>query len=215
LQTLIESFRDWGRDCWCEPGKDNTCGKRFDWQFGSLPCGYDHKYTYSHIGYNLKATDMQAALGASQLTKLPDFIARRKANFSHLRRNLESLQDLLVLPEATKGSDPSWFGFPIGIREGAPISRIELTRALEARKIGTRLLFGGNLVRQPAYEGNQYRVVGTLHNADFVMNNVFWLGVYPALTAPMLDFVAETIAGFVAQSTAQRKKTLPTFAQGN
>ncbi len=215
LQTLIESFRDWGRDCWCEPGKDNTCGKRFDWQFGSLPCGYDHKYTYSHIGYNLKATDMQAALGASQLTKLPDFIARRKANFSHLRRNLESLQDLLILPEATQGSDPSWFGFPIGIREGAPISRIELTRALEARKIGTRLLFGGNLVRQPAYEGNQYRVVGTLHNADFVMNNVFWLGVYPALTAPMLDFVAETIAGFVAQSTAKSKETLPTFAQGN
>ena len=215
LQTLIESFRDWGRDCWCEPGKDNTCGKRFDWQLGSLPCGYDHKYTYSHIGYNLKATDMQAALGASQLTKLPDFIARRKANFSYLRRQLESLQDLLVLPEATQGSDPSWFGFPIGVREGAPISRIELTRALEARKIGTRLLFGGNLVRQPAYEGNQYRVVGTLHNADFVMNNVFWVGVYPGLTAPMLDFVAETIAGFVAQSTAQRKETLPTFAQGN
>src|ERR1700756_834298 len=138
LQTLIESFRDWGRDCWCEPGKDNTCGKRFDWQLGSLPCGYDHKYTYSHIGYNLKATDMQAALGASQITKLPKFIALRKENFAYLRKKLQSLEDLLLLPEATKGADPSWFGFPIGIRTDAPINRTELTRALEAKKIGTR-----------------------------------------------------------------------------
>jgi CDP-4-dehydro-6-deoxyglucose reductase, E1 len=200
LQTLIESFRDWGRDCWCEPGKDNTCGKRFEWQLGSLPCGYDHKYTYSHVGYNLKATDMQAALGASQLTRLPEFIARRKANFAHLRKRLEPLEDLLVLPQATQGADPSWFGFPIGIRKDAPISRSELTRALEAKKIGTRLLFGGNLTRQHAYEGRQYRVVGNLPNTDYVMNHVFWIGVYPGLTTEMLDFVAETIVEFAAAS---------------
>src|ERR1022692_2903929 len=198
LQVLIDSFRDWGRDCWCEPGKDNTCGKRFDWQLGSLPCGYDHKYTYSHIGYNLKATDMQAALGASQLTKLPEFIARRKANFAYLRNKLEPLQDMLLLPEATKGADPSWFGFPIGIRKGAPISRLELTRALEAKKIGTRLLFGGNLARQPAYEGREYRVIGRLPNTDYVLNHVFWIGVYPGLTKEMLDFVAATVFDFAA-----------------
>ena len=198
LQTLIESFRDWGRDCWCEPGKDNTCGKRFDWQLGSLPCGYDHKYTYSHIGYNLKATDMQAALGASQLTKLPHFIARRKENFAYLRHKLEPLEDLLVLPKATQGADPSWFGFPIGIREGTPVSRLELTRALEAKKIGTRLLFGGNLTRQPVYEGCEYRVIGSLPNSDYVMNEVFWIGVYPGLTTKMLDFVADTVLDFAA-----------------
>ena len=198
LQTLIESFRDWGRDCWCEPGKDNTCGKRFDWQLGALPCGYDHKYTYSHIGYNLKATDMQAALGASQLTKLSHFIVRRKENFAYLRNKLEPLQDLLVLPEATLGADPSWFGFPIGIRKGAPISRIDLTRALEAKKIGTRLMFGGNLTRQPAYEGCDYRVIGSLPNTDYVMNHVFWIGVYPGLTKEMLDFVAKTVFEFAA-----------------
>ena len=198
LKTLIESFRDWGRDCWCEPGRDNTCGKRFEWQLGSLPCGYDHKYTYSHIGYNLKATDMQAALGASQLTKLPQFIARRKENFAYLRQKFQSLEDVLVLPEATSGSDPSWFGFPIGIREGAPLNRTELTRALEAKKIGTRLLFGGNLARQPAYEGSEYRVIGGLPNTDYVMNQVFWIGVYPGLTVKMLDFVAETVLEFAA-----------------
>src|ERR1700733_3396291 len=152
LQVLIDSFRDWGRDCWCEPGKDNTCGKRFDWQLGSLPCGYDHKYTYSHIGYNLKATDMQAALGASQLTKLPGFIASRKANFHHLKTALAGLEEYLILPEATPHSDPSWFGFPMGVREGAPFRRADLIRVLDANRIGTRLLFGGNLVRQPAYQ---------------------------------------------------------------
>lgn len=213
LQTLIESFRDWGRDCWCEPGKDNTCGKRFDWQLGSLPCGYDHKYTYSHIGYNLKATDMQAALGASQLTKLPEFIASRKANFAYLRSKLEPLGDLLVLPEATPHSDPSWFGFPIGVRENASFRREDLIRALDANKIGTRLLFGGNLLRQPAYENCQYRVAGELHNTDFVMNNVLWVGVYPGLTRPMLDFVATTIAGFIAQSKSRRGETQPTVEQ--
>src|SRR5215469_2243603 len=200
LQTLIESFRDWGRGCWCDPGKDNTCGKRFEWQLGSLPCGYDHKYTYSHIGYNLKATDMQAALGASQLTKLPQFIARRRENFAYLRQKFQPLEDVFVLPEATRGSDPSWFGFPIGIREGAPLNRTELTRALEAKKIGTRLLFGGNLARQPAYEGSEYRVIGDLPNTDYVMNQVFWIGVYPGLTMKMLDFVAETVLEFTAMA---------------
>jgi len=200
LKTLIESFRDWGRDCWCEPGRDNTCGKRFEWQLGSLPCGYDHKYTYSHIGYNLKATDMQAALGASQLTKLPQFIARRRENFAYLRQKFQPLEDVFVLPEATRGSDPSWFGFPIGIREGAPLNRTELTRALEAKKIGTRLLFGGNLARQPAYEGSEYRVIGDLPNTDYVMNQVFWIGVYPGLTVEMLDFVAETVLEFTTMA---------------
>jgi len=199
LQLIIESFRDWGRDCWCEPGKDNTCGKRFDWQLGSLPCGYDHKYTYSHIGYNLKATDMQAALGASQITKLPGFIESRKANFRHLLTALKPLEDVLILPQATQGADPSWFGFPIGVRDGAPFKRQELVRALEAKKIGTRLLFAGNLLRQPAYEGCEYRVVGELKNTDFVMNSVFWIGVYPGLTTEMLDYVVESIRGFVRE----------------
>ena len=198
LQTIIESFRDWGRDCWCDPGKDNTCGKRFEWQLGSLPCGYDHKYTYSHIGYNLKATDMQAALGLSQIAKLPRFIERRKENFRHLRTALEPLEKHLILPEATPGSDPSWFGFPIGVRADAPFRRDELIRALEAKKIGTRLLFAGNLLRQPAYEGCEYRAIGDLPNTDFVMNNVFWIGVYPGLTKTMLDFVAATLAEFAA-----------------
>src|ERR1700760_4905594 len=150
LQVLIDSFRDWGRDCWCEPGMDNTCGKRFEWQLGSLPCGYDHKYTYSHIGYNLKATDMQAALGVSQLTKLPNFVERRKENFAYLKGALKPLEEFLILPEATEGSDPSWFGFPIGVKTDAPFTRDQLTKALETQKIGTRLLFAGNLLRQPA-----------------------------------------------------------------
>jgi len=201
LQVLVESFRDWGRDCWCEPGKENTCGKRFDWQLGSLPCGYDHKYTYSHIGYNLKATDMQAALGTSQIEKLPHFIERRKQNFRHLFKGLQSLQDYLVLPEATPGSDPSWFGFPIGVRESAPFNRRDLVAALEAKRIGTRLLFGGNLLRQPAYEGCESRVIGELKNTDFAMNNVFWIGVYPGLTEEMLDYVAANILAFCKEST--------------
>jgi CDP-6-deoxy-D-xylo-4-hexulose-3-dehydrase len=202
LQVLIESFRDWGRDCWCDPGKDNTCGKRFDWQLGTLPCGYDHKYTYSHIGYNLKATDMQAALGASQIAKLPEFIARRKENFRYLHEALKPLKEFLLLPEATPGSDPSWFGFPIGVRLNAPFRRDGLIHALEANKIATRLLFGGNLLRQPAYKDCEYRVIGDLPNTDFVMNNVFWIGVYPGLTKPMLDFVAGAFAEFVLESTA-------------
>jgi CDP-4-dehydro-6-deoxyglucose reductase, E1 len=213
LQTIIESFRDWGRDCWCETGKDNTCGKRFDWQLGSLPCGYDHKYTYSHIGYNLKATDMQAALGASQLTKLPQFIARRQENFRYLHAALAGLEEHLILPKASAHSDPSWFGFPIAVREHAPFRRDDLTRALEANKIGTRLLFGGNLLRQPAYEGCVYRICGELRNTDFVMNNVFWLGVYPKLTAPMLDFVATTITEFIANLKSGRRDSQDMLAQ--
>ena len=205
LQVLIDSFRDWGRDCWCEPGVDNTCGKRFDWQLGSLPCGYDHKYTYSHVGYNLKATDMQAALGVSQMDKLPDFIARRKANFAYLKNALQPLEEFLVLPEATAESDPSWFGFPIGIRAGAPFTRDQLTRALENQKIGTRLLFAGNLLRQPAYEGWEHRVVGEMTNTDYVMNHVFWIGVFPGLTDEMLDFIVKTAVEFVEQAKAGLK----------
>ncbi len=205
LQVLIDSFRDWGRDCWCEPGVDNTCGKRFDWQLGTLPCGYDHKYTYSHVGYNLKATDMQAALGVAQIEKLPHFIARRKENFAYLKRALQPLEEYLILPEATADADPSWFGFPIAVKADAPFTRDQMTRALDQQRIGTRLLFGGNLLRQPAYAGYTYRVVGELKNTDFVMNQVFWIGVYPGLTEPMLDFVVSTVKAFVAQAIAGLK----------
>lgn len=189
LRTLAESFRDWGRDCWCEPGKDNTCGKRFEWQLGELPCGYDHKYTYSHIGYNLKVTDMQAAIGVAQLQKLPGFIEARRRNFRLLHAGLSDLREFLILPEATPGSDPSWFGFPIAVRPGAPFTRDQVTRHLEDHGIKTRLLFGGNLVRQPAYRDIQKRMVGDLTNSDFVMNHVFWIGVYPGLTAPKIDYI--------------------------
>lgn len=196
LKKIIESFRDWGRDCWCEPGKDNTCYKRFDWQLGDLPHGYDHKYTYSHIGYNLKATDMQAAVGVSQLKKLTSFIERRRANFDYLTELLSPIQKFFILPQATQNSTPSWFGFPIFVRPEAPFSRDELVRHLEARKIGTRLLFGGNLIHQPAYRGKKYRVIGDLRNSDAVMHSVFWIGVYPGLTKPMIEYVAETISEF-------------------
>ncbi len=197
LKTLVESFRDWGRDCWCEPGKDNTCGKRFDWQLGQLPYGFDHKYTYSHIGYNLKATDMQAAVGVSQLRKLPAFVAARRANFRHLHHALSDLADVLILPEPTPGSDPSWFGFPICVREGSRFTREALVRHLNEKKIGTRLLFGGNLLRQPAYQDVPHRQIGDLKNTDFVMRQLFWVGVYPGLTRQMLDYVAEQIRWFV------------------
>ena len=197
LKTIAESFRDWGRDCWCEPGKDNTCGKRFDWELGQLPCGYDHKYTYSHIGYNLKMTDMQAAVGLSQLEKLPGFIAARLKNFAYLYERLKPVEDVLLLPESTPDAEPSWFGFPIGVREDAPFDRDALIRELESRKIATRLLFGGNLVRQPAYQSTEFRVIGDLRNTDFVMRNVFWIGVFPGLTESMLDYAAETITNFV------------------
>ena len=193
LKTIAESFRDWGRDCWCEPGKDNTCGKRFDQQLGELPCGYDHKYTYSHIGYNLKLTDMQAAVGVAQLAKLPDFVEARKANFQALKAGLVDMQDIFILPEATADSDPSWFGFPLAVRPESGFSRQQVVAHVEGAKISTRLLFGGNLLRQPAYQNIEHRKVGDLRNSDFVMNNVFWVGVYPGLTPAMLDYTISTL----------------------
>ncbi len=191
LKKLAESFRDWGRDCWCDPGKSNTCGCRFEWKLGDLPAGYDHKYIYSHIGYNLKATDMQAAVGVAQLKKLPGFIATRRSNFAKLHAALSDLDDIFILPEATQHSDPSWFGFPLAIRDGAPTTRSQVIAFLESRNIATRLLFGGNLLRQPAYREIKRRVIGDLKNTDFVMNNVFWIGLYPGITQPMIDYTTE------------------------
>jgi CDP-4-dehydro-6-deoxyglucose reductase, E1 len=192
LKKLAESFRDWGRDCWCDPGKSNTCGRRFEWQLGGLPDGYDHKYIYSHIGYNLKATDMQAAIGVAQLKKLSGFIAARRVNFAQLHSALKDLDEFFILPEATLKSDPSWFGFPLAVRQGAPATRKQIVRFLESRNIATRLLFGGNLLRQPAYRDVQRRVIGDLSNTDFVMNNVFWIGLYPGITGSMVEYMAET-----------------------
>ncbi len=203
LTKLIESFRDWGRDCWCATGKDNTCGKRFEWQLGALPQGYDHKYTYSHLGYNLKVTEMQAAAGVAQLEKLEGFIAARKRNFAHLAERLEPLSDVLLLPQATPGSDPSWFGFPLAVKPESGLRRDTVLRFLNARKIGTRLLFGGNLLRQPAYRAIEKRVAGDLPNSDFVTENVFWLGVFPGLTEAMLDYVVASLFE-VAGSRASR-----------
>jgi CDP-6-deoxy-D-xylo-4-hexulose-3-dehydrase len=197
LQSIIESFRDWGRDCWCDPGKENTCGKRFQWQLGSLPYGYDHKYIYSHIGYNLKMTDMQAAVGLSQLERLPSFIETRKRNFRYLYGRLKPYEDVLLLPESIPDADPSWFGFPLGVRENAAFTRNDLTQALENRRIGTRLLFGGNLTRQPAYQDVKFRVMGDLKNTDYAMRNVFWIGVYPGLSEPMLDHVVDACSAFI------------------
>ena len=199
LKVLVESFRDWGRDCYCEPGEENTCGKRFDWKIGDLPRGYDHKYIYSHRGYNLKATDMQAAVGVGQLRKLDGFVAARRRNYAHLRAGLRDLEELFVLPEATEGSEPSWFGFPLALRREAPFGRRELLRHLDERKIATRLLFGGNLVRQPAYAGVEHRVVGPLDRADFVTDQVFWLGVYPGLGPEALDYVLEVLHDVAAR----------------
>jgi CDP-6-deoxy-D-xylo-4-hexulose-3-dehydrase len=193
LKKLVESFRDWGRDCWCEPGVSNTCGKRFDWQLGELPCGYDHKYTYSHIGYNLKLTDMQAAVGVAQLSKLPAFIEARRRNFQTLSEGLRDLEEFFILPAATANSEPSWFGFPLAVRPGAPFTRDQVVRHLEERKIATRLLFGGNLIRQPAYRDVSHRVVGELPNSDFVMNQVFWIGLYPGLSQQSLDYIVEVL----------------------
>jgi CDP-6-deoxy-D-xylo-4-hexulose-3-dehydrase len=198
LKKIVESFRDWGRDCWCEPGHDNTCRKRFDWQLGELPRGYDHKYTYSHIGYNLKATDMQAAVGLSQLEKLPGFLLRRQANFQHLLVRLQPLRQHLILPEATRGAEPSWFGFPLTVREGASKTRDEIIRHLDGAGIGTRLLFGGNLLRQPAYLGIPHRRVGDLAQADRVMRDTFWVGVYPGLSPAALDRLANGLEGALA-----------------
>ena len=197
LRKIAESFRDWGRDCYCAPGKDNTCGQRFCQKLGSLPEGYDHKYTYSHLGYNLKISDMQAACGLAQVGKAPNFIRQRKENFAFLKRRLASCEGFLVLPQPTPGSDPSWFGFPITIRDEANIRRVELIKCLDQNKVGTRLLFAGNLTRQPYMAGRNFRVSGTLETTDVVMNNTFWIGLHPALSEDMLDYSASKIKEFL------------------
>jgi CDP-6-deoxy-D-xylo-4-hexulose-3-dehydrase len=199
-KRIVESYRDWGRDCWCDPGKADTCGKRFAWQLGDLPAGYDHKYTYSHVGYNLKATDMQAAVGVAQLKRLPGFVAARRKNYDTLRASLADLEDVLEFATVHPKAEPSWFGFPMRVRDGAPFNRNALVAFLEGRKIATRLLFGGNLVRQPAYKGYQYRVVGDLANSDAIMRGTLWIGCYPGLTPEMLAYVAESIHEFVREA---------------
>ena len=196
LKVIAESYRDWGRDCYCAPGCDNTCGCRFEQKHGDLPFGYDHKYVYSHSGYNLKITDMQAACGLAQLNKLDFFIQRRRENYTYLRNRLETLKDFLELPEPTPNSNPSWFGFPLTLKPEAGVTRLELTRFLDDNKIGTRLLFAGNLLKQPYFKGVEYRVVGDLINTDITMNYTFWLGVQPALTYEQLDFVADKLEEF-------------------
>ena len=197
LKLIAESFRDWGRDCYCPPGKDNTCGKRFCWKLGNLPEGYDHKYTYSHLGYNLKITDMQAACGVAQLAKAGDFIRRRRENFKFLKERLSSCQEFIILPETTPQSDPSWFGFPITLRKNAPFSRVDLLTYLDQEKVGTRLLFAGNLTRQPYMLGKTYRISGELTNSDVVMNDTFWIGVQPALSQEMLEYSASKIETYL------------------
>lgn len=199
LNKLIESFRDWGRDCFCNPGVDNTCGKRFDWQLGSLPKGYDHKYIYSHLGYNLKMTDMQAACGLAQMDRIEGFIDKRKKNFNYLKKGLQPFSDLIILPEATKNSDPSWFGFPITIKPESRINRIDLLRFLDNHKIGARLLFSGNIIRQPYFKNLNYRIFGELTNTDVIMNHSFWLGVYPGINEKMLDFIIAKISVFLSK----------------
>lgn len=193
LRQIAESIRDWGRDCFCPPGKDNSCGKRYDWQLGGLPQGYDHKYTYSHLGYNLKMTDMQAACGLAQMEKLPDFIAKRKAHFRYLHEQLQPLHHLLHLPEATANSEPSWFGYPVTLKKQAGIDRLSVLRQLEQHGIGTRLLFGGNLTRQPYMQHQHFRISGVLATTDQVMEHAFWIGVQPALTDEMLEYSVDVL----------------------
>lgn len=204
LNRVIESMRDWGRDCWCAPGMDNTCGKRFCRKLGDLPMGYDHKYTYSHCGYNLKITDMQAAVGLAQLDRLEDFIAARSRNFDLLTELLKPLEDVLILPEATPRSQPSWFGYPITVRDGAPVTRDEIVKHLDANRIGTRLLFGGNLIRQPYMRNRNYRVVGELTNANIVTDRTFWIGLYPGLGGDHLQYVAERVQELVKNVVLSR-----------
>ena len=192
-KTIVESFRDWGRDCWCPPGCDNTCLKRYEWTLGELPEGYDHKYTYSHLGYNLKSGDIQAAIGLAQLDRLDTFIELRRRNWAYLRNGLKGLEELLLLPEAAPNSDPSWFGFAITVKPAGPKTRNQIVQELNEAKIATRLLFGGNLLRQPAFSGTPRRVIGDLTNTDIVMNDTFWIGVWPGLTIPMLDYMIEQL----------------------
>ena len=197
LKTIAESFRDWGRDCYCQPGKDNTCGKRFCHKLGNLPHGYDHKYTYSHLGYNLKITDMQAACGLAQLEKASEFIQARKDNFAFLKERLKDCEEFVNLPQATEHSDPSWFGFPITLKGNCPVTRLDLLTYLDQNNVGTRLLFAGNLTRQPYMLGANYRISGDLTNTDNVMNNTFWIGVQPALTHEMLEFAVAKIESYL------------------
>lgn len=196
LKRSLESFRDWGRDCYCAPGVDNTCGRRYEWQLGELPTGYDHKYTYSHLGYNLKITDMQAAVGCTQLDKVTDFIAARRRNFTLLKEGLRDLEEFFILPEATEHSDPSWFGFPITLRDGAPFERDALLMHLNDKKIGTRLLFAGNLLRQPYMIGRPQRVIGEMTNSDIVMRSTFWIGLYPGLGEGHISYMLDTIRAY-------------------
>ena len=196
LARIAESFRDWGRDCYCEPGKDNTCNKRFSWQLGDLPFGYDHKYTYSHLGYNMKITDMQAACGLAQLASLDQFIVKRKENFNFLYKNLKDLQEFLILPQAEKNSDPSWFGFPISLNTNNKFNRSDLIKYLNNNKIGTRLLFGGNLIKQPYMKNVNFKVHGELKNTDFIMKNTFWIGLYPGLSQEHLEYSVSKIKNF-------------------
>jgi len=197
MRKIVESLRDWGRDCWCPTGEDNTCGRRFDWELGGLPYGYDHKYTYSHIGYNLKLTDMQAAVGVAQLKKLPGFIAARRKNFNRLYEGLKKYEEFFILPQSTPKSEPSWFGFLITIRPGSPFGRYDLVQHIESHRIGTRQLFGGNLLQQPAYLNIPHRVVGDLTNSDIITTNTFWLGVFPGLTDEMIDYMIAVVSEFV------------------
>jgi CDP-4-dehydro-6-deoxyglucose reductase, E1 len=196
LKEIVASFRDWGRDCWCDPGHDDTCGRRFSWKLGSLPYGYDHKYIYSHIGYNLKVTDMQAAVGLRQLEKLPDFIISRRKNFETLHNLFLDYENYLILPQTAEGAEPSWFGFPILVREDAPFDRDDIVNFLENKKIATRMLFGGNLIRQPAYEDINFRLADSLENTDLVMNNLFWIGLYPGITEEKMDYVISMVREF-------------------
>ena len=197
LKKAMESFRDWGRDCWCAPGQDNSCGKRFDWTYENLPKGYDHKYVYSHLGYNLKITDMQAAVAVAQMKKLPEFIEIRKRNFKLLLEKLTHLEEYFILPQAAEHSDPSWFGFLLTIKDGAPFTRNEITRYLDKHKIGTRLLFAGNVTKQPYMKEQNYRVAGSLENTDKIMNDTFWIGLYQGITPTMVDYVVQTIDNFI------------------
>ena len=196
LMTIAESFRDWGRDCYCKPGCDDTCGKRFDQQLGSLPQGYDHKYTYSHLGYNLKISDMQAACGLAQLKRLPEFIKKRNSNFSYLSNRLSTLTDFIELTMPTENSTPSWFGFPVTVKSDSGVNRVDLTKYLDQNKIGTRLLFAGNLTKQPYFSDIEYRIVGDLINTDITMNQTLWLGIYPGLGEAQLDYIAEKMEEF-------------------
>jgi CDP-6-deoxy-D-xylo-4-hexulose-3-dehydrase len=200
LDKIAASVRDWGRDCYCAPGRDNTCDNRFGWKLGNLPRGFDHKYIYSHLGFNLKITDMQAAVGLAQMDHLDNFIAARRRNFEALKAGLKPLESFLILPEATAGTEPSWFGFPITVREDAPFTRDELVLRLNERKIGTRLLFGGNLVRQPYMKGRNFRIAGPLVNADVVVDRTFWIGVYPGLSRAEIDYMLETLDAFCRAS---------------